>query len=307
MNIHLPPEWKKIDIPPLSGILMIVGGPDTGKTTFARHLFTELCRVFPRVAYLDGDPGQTQLGPPGTMTLSLNREGEAVFPPRGPVWRSFTGSTSPRGHQVSFLLGAARLARKAFQRRVRAIVYDTSGFVSASGGGTNLKWAKIELLRPRFLFAVQRGHEIEPLLRPIRLTHRVQLVELASSPLSVRRDAEARRRHRVKKYEEYFSGAGPLTIPLSGLAVFPGPLFDPGRLAALEDAGGFTLGVGVVEACSPDREEAVLRTPLSSVRNVDCLRIGDVSLDLQTCRDKLILPGGRPEPGERRGPGDAPA
>jgi polynucleotide 5'-hydroxyl-kinase GRC3/NOL9 len=110
------PAWEQLGLEGLNGILMVVGASDVGKSTFARCLFRRLCTSSAGVAYLDGDPRQSSLGPPATMTLALAREGEETFPPRGPVWRGFVGSVSPAGHMLPVLTVAARLigaARKA--------------------------------------------------------------------------------------------------------------------------------------------------------------------------------------------------
>jgi hypothetical protein len=46
----------------LRGTLMVIGAPDTGKSTFAQYLYRRLCAESRCVAYLDGDPGQEMGG-----------------------------------------------------------------------------------------------------------------------------------------------------------------------------------------------------------------------------------------------------
>jgi len=68
----------------LRGTIMVIGASDTGKSTLARYLFQELCRAGLRVAYLDGDVGQSTLGLPTTMTVALSsRTGDEQFTPTG--------------------------------------------------------------------------------------------------------------------------------------------------------------------------------------------------------------------------------
>jgi len=71
-----------------------------------------------------------------------------------------------------------------------------------------LKNAKIDLLRPDAVFAIQRERELEPLLQPLRLSRRVQLIGLRSSPAVVRRDTSARRQYRARQFASYFTSAG---------------------------------------------------------------------------------------------------
>jgi polynucleotide 5'-hydroxyl-kinase GRC3/NOL9 len=287
-RIHIPSDWEKIDIRQLSGISMIVGGPDVGKSTLAMHLYSRLREVFPRLGYLDGDPGQCSLGPPGCMTLAFDGERQGAFPPAGKSWKIFAGSTSPRGHMVQFLSATCRLAQAALQEGAPAIVCDTSGFVSPSGGGTTLKWAKIELLRPKTLIAIQRDEELEPLLAPLRRSRRMRMIVVSPSPKAVRRDAAARRAHRTEKFREYFAGAGPLRVRWTRLAVFPSPSFEPERLVALEDGDGFTAGLGIVQEVESESQGLLLLSPLDSLKNVEALRVGDLLVDPVTFSDRLV-------------------
>jgi polynucleotide 5'-hydroxyl-kinase GRC3/NOL9 len=160
------PEWEQLDLSGLSGPLLVVGPTDVGKTTFSRYFFKQLCKVFPRVAYLDGDPGQSTLGPPATMTLALGENGDDSFPPRGPMWRGFVGSVSPAGHMLLVLTCGARLIGAARGASVQATVYDTTGLVDPARGGIYLKLDQIDLFRPAVLFAIQRDQELKSLLLP---------------------------------------------------------------------------------------------------------------------------------------------
>ena len=87
MQIDVPPAWQEGLSGDLHGALLVIGAPDTGKSTFARFLYGRLNARGQRVAYLDGDPGQASLGPPATMTAALPLEGDATF-----RWRRFVGS-----------------------------------------------------------------------------------------------------------------------------------------------------------------------------------------------------------------------
>ena len=75
-DLVIPSQWTHLDVPSLRGTLMVIGASDTGKSTLARHLFQELCRVGVRAAYLDGDVGQSTIGLPTTMTVALLNQRE---------------------------------------------------------------------------------------------------------------------------------------------------------------------------------------------------------------------------------------
>lgn len=285
-QIIVPPGWKQIDPAPLRGLLLVIGAPDVGKSTFARYLYRRLCAGMRDVAYLDGDPGQSTLGPPSTMTLALGVRGDDAFPPKGRRWQSFVGAVSPRGHMLPVLVGAARLARAAQEAGAETIVYDTSGLVDPAQGGTHLKLAKIDLLRPAVAFAIQRDQELEPLLLSVRCSRRLRVVDLRPSAAAQRRDLSARQAHRAAQFARYFAAARPLTVNWEGLAIAPTLHFAFNQLVALEDVGGFTLGLGIVEYADPEAKQVRLYTPLRSLDGVDTLRLGDLALDPRVFRDQ---------------------
>jgi len=277
----------------LSGTLLIVGAPDTGKSTFARYLYRRLCeRGGPggneRVAFVDGDVGQATLGPPTTMTLALGEPGDTNFPPAGPRFRTFVGDVSPRGHMLPTLVGAYRLVQKAREEGATAIVFDTTGLVDPAHGGGALKRAQVELLRPTVVVGIQRRSELEHLLVPLRRSRRTRVIDLPALRTARRREVSARQEHRAAHFRLYFEEARLLEVAWRRLAVFPAPVFTPHRLVALEDSEGFALALGFVTASDPARSEVVLYTPLSSLTGVDAIRLGDLALDPHTFRESRL-------------------
>lgn len=279
-RLDIPPSWEQIDYPGLRGTLLVVGAPDVGKTTFAQFLYRRLHAVLgSSIAYLDGDPGQSSLGPPTTMTLAFNLTGHAS------LWRYFVGALSPRGHMLPTLVGAARLIRLAGEEGARAVVYDTSGLIAPDQGGLALKSAKIDLLQPPVVFAIQREEELEPLLVPLRRSGRSRVVSLRPSPAVRRRDTPERRSHRTNQFADYFAGAHTLLVDWRKLAVFPFPRFSLHRLVALENRDGFTLALGIVVNIERNQRQVKLKTPLPSLDRVNAIRLGDVLIDPHTYQD----------------------
>jgi len=95
---EVPHRWTQIRAERLTGLVLIIGAPDTGKSTLARYLYTRAAASGRRMAYVDGDPGQSTLGPPTTITVTLACPDNASFPPGGETRRYFVGHVSPRGH-----------------------------------------------------------------------------------------------------------------------------------------------------------------------------------------------------------------
>jgi polynucleotide 5'-hydroxyl-kinase GRC3/NOL9 len=289
--IDVPPEWEQVDVARLRGTLLIIGASDVGKSTFARYLFQKIQLLPRKAAFLDGDPGQSALGPPTTMTLAFELGKDDDFTIQGQAWRSFVGALSPSGHMLQLLTGADRLVRASRKAGAQVTIYDTTGLIDPNQGGMALKLAKIDLLRPTTVFALQREKELEFLLKPLRRTRRVHVEEIHSSLAARQRDLLRRQGHRSRQFGRYFSAARILKVIWPRLAVFPAPRFTTNRLVAFEDAEGFTLGLGIVEHIDYAAKEAAVLTPLTSLDKVDAIRLGSVVIDPRTFEHRHINRG----------------
>ena len=190
---------------------------------------------------------------------------------------------------LAMLVGAARLVHAAQKAGAEIIIYDTSGLVNPAEGGANLKHAKIDLLRPSIVFAIQRDQELATLLAPLRHNRHMQVIELRPSPAAQPRDVPARQAHRASQFARYFAAARSLTLDWGQLAVFPSPRFAFNQLVALEDADGFTLSLGIVTLSNAATKQVQLLTPLDSPDGVEALRLGDLTLDPKTFRDQPLV------------------
>jgi polynucleotide 5'-hydroxyl-kinase GRC3/NOL9 len=288
MEIDIHPNWENLTFSSLSGVILVIGAPDTGKSTFARYLYRRLCEHHERMAFIDGDMGQAALGPPTTMTLALNEPGDDAFLPAGPRYRAFVGDVTPRGHMLPTLVGAHRLVQKAREEGATAIICDTTGLVNPVQGGGELKRAKIDLLQPTTVIGIQRESELEHLLLPLRLSGRTRVIDLPASRAARRRPPPVRQEYRASQFRRYFADAHPLEIEWQRLAVLPAPTFDLNRLVAIEDKEGFALGLGIVKAHNATCGTIVLHTPLNSLERVNAIHLGDLALDPHTFQETRV-------------------
>ncbi len=287
-NIDILPAWENIDARSLRGPVLILGAPDAGKSTLTRYLYMRLTQAGRKAAVLDGDPGQSKLGPPTTMTVALAKAGEPSYPPNGQHWQQFVGAVSPVGHMLPIIVGAGRLVQAAKQAGAEVILYDTTGLVDPGQGGLYLKLAKIDLLQPETVIVLHGNSELRPLLAALRRSKRCRLIELAPSDQAQQRGLTARQAHRSERFRNYFESAGTLVVPWRNFAVLPKVQFERDRIVALEDKNGFVLGLGLVEAFDREARTVTLRTPRGSLDDVDAIRIGDVGLDAETFRDRQM-------------------
>ena len=238
-DIHVPPEWEAAVAQVLAteGVILVLGGPDAGKSTFCRLALERALAAHQALAFIDGDLGQSHLGPPGTLGLNL-------YPPRRlddcglqPDALSFIGQTSPPGKMLELVVGLTRLARVARDRGRRKIVVNTSGFITGSPA-RRLKLAKAQALAPNLIVGLERQGELEPILAPLR-QFCPHTLTLPVSPQAQIKPFAQRFLYRQERFAAYFTASRPQQINLEGLIWldFPfgqGPPLPPVQFQGLQ-------------------------------------------------------------------------
>jgi polynucleotide 5'-hydroxyl-kinase GRC3/NOL9 len=293
-SIQIPDQWKNLRVDTWEGSILLFGQVDAGKSTFGRYLFHRLLETHKSVAYLDADLGQQTIGPPATMGLALtdntardNGEDKS-FPASGRHLFQFVGSNTPRGHFLPLLLGMHKLQLAAVEKGATAIVINTSGFINPMHGAAVLKWAKVELLKPTLVVALQQEREMEPILAPLRRLMGSSLCHLTPAPAVVIRTDDDRKGYRSQQYQAYFQDAQVVGLSYKHLAVFPNRTFHPGQLLGLDDAAGHTMALGIIEKIDSDEQALWIRTPWWGNRKVTSLRLGSLKLDKESYLDEPI-------------------
>ncbi len=275
-----PEAWQILLPSELHGPVMIIGGPDTGKSTLAHNLIRQLRREGRSPALLDADPGQGSLGPPTTLGLRIGASSATKS------W--FVGATSPSGHMLDQLTGMVRLAGYARERGADPIMIDTCGLIDRAAGGHALKWAEFQLLQPSVVIALQRNGELDDLMAAFRAAGK-RVESFAPTPAVRQRDQQERARQRQETYHRYFEGAKDLPLDRDrwpNLRTTQG--LHKGRLLGLLEPSGFLLGLGLLLEGREGR--LLVRTPLASLADVSHVSPGDVLVDVVSFRDRRDRP-----------------
>ena len=212
--IDLPPEWEAAAAAALAadGVTLILGGPDCGKSTFCRYVLGLAQKAEKPIAFIDGDLGQSHLGPPATLGLNL-------YPPHHPDDTGlhpdtlyFIGQTSPPGRLLELVVGLRRLLESSRRRGCRRIIVNTSGFIGGPAA-LRLKMAKAETLAPNLCLGLQRHRELEPILTPLRHCC-PNVLTLPVSDQARSRLFTERRHYRQERFAAYFASASPRHLDL---------------------------------------------------------------------------------------------
>jgi len=94
-RLEVLPEWEAAAgrFLELGGAVMVLGAPDTGKSTLCRYLVYRAFAAGHPAALVDLDLGQSHLGPPTTLALALilpatwHPQSLALWTPPGPGGR----------------------------------------------------------------------------------------------------------------------------------------------------------------------------------------------------------------------------
>lgn len=285
------------------GVTMFLGASDTGKTACLRAAAAHMARagLLP-LAIVDADIGQSTIGPPTTVGLTLvTKDNRPALLAGKPVCHAmrFIGALSPVGHLLQTIVATKMLVDKALRRGARAVLVDTTGLIGQSVG-FQLKLNKIELLEPRHIVALQREDELEGVLsiltdRPGLTVHRLAV----SYQVRTRSPAE-RYRYRTSRFAAYFRSATRVQLetkklsilsPPMGLSKLAGESLPPvislgsfpslslmGCLVGLNNVSDETLALGLLERITHHGQKMDVLTPVRNYIRVRIVQMANIRL-----------------------------
>lgn len=260
------------------GVAVIMGGPDTGKTTLARQVLTEAVARGISAAYVDADVAQSTIGPPTCAGLKWVRTVADLETLHMADDLRFVGSTDPSRLVLQMVIATATLVAKA-REQADLVVVDTTGTVSGVIGET-LKYHKIELTRPDQIVCIQRGSELEPIIGMLRRFFSAEVITTTVHPELVPGSADDREFARREQL------AAALAEPLEAWRVRPtvfAPTLPAGldltrldhMLVGVQDGTGQCLGLGVLT-----HDDGVLRVRTNQGEGMKGLRLGSMRVNL---------------------------
>lgn len=237
-RLHVPEAWRQSAATILQDkprAILVLGGGDSGKSSYRRFLAAQLVTAGHRVAIVDADVGQKDVGPPAAVTLGYAMDtGDPLAAP--PEAFYFVGSTSPEGRLLPLVVGTARLVGAA---DAPFVIVDTTGYIE--GTGRVLKSYKIEAVRPDLIVAIEKRGELEAILRGHRTRPTIRIRPSRKARL---RDRWERDLARERAFAAYFKEARRLELKLDQIVVqrtllFTGePVYLAGALYAERTAEG---------------------------------------------------------------------
>lgn len=186
--------------------VMIIGGVDSGKTTFAVYSSNMGFDRGLEVAVVDADPGQGEISPPTTIGLGILKSGIISLNNIPSEDMRFVGSTTPSDldSQMRIIIGARALVDKAFAKGANLVIINTCGWVSGRRA-RDFKMSLIQSIAPDFLVIIQKESELAPLITVLDRLKFIKTLKISTSPASRVRSREERKSRREDAYQRYFA------------------------------------------------------------------------------------------------------
>ena len=280
----IPPSWVE-SLEVLMGfhkkpvIAMVLGKVDSGKTSFCTYLINKLISAKQRVAILDGDLGQSDIGPPCTVAYAF------IAKPLTDLYKLkaenafFVGVTSPSEAVSKTIEGIALMKAEILEKTADFAVVNTDGWVEGEEA-VKYKTQLAEKLKPDVVLCIQQKDELKPLLVALEKFRKIAV----ESSLAVRqRSTEKRKNLRELSYAKYLIDAKVKSLPLNQLTIEEKnavPIMqceEKGLLAGLYDSQGKFLGIGVLREIDHLRKMLRVLTSVSAKPSV--IALGKVRLD----------------------------
>jgi polynucleotide 5'-hydroxyl-kinase GRC3/NOL9 len=223
----VPPSWNDackefLDLQAKPVTAMVIGSVDSGKTSFCTYLVNRILSEKRKVAVLDGDLGQSDIGPPSTIGYAfVIRPITDLFSLRAKN-AFFVGETSPSKVTGKVIAAMASLKKEVLASNSECVVINTDGWVEGEFA-VNYKIELTEELNPDFIFCIQQKNELAPFINDLEKFKKI----VVESPSFIRqRDIEKRRSLRELGYIKYLANPKVLSLSLSWLKVEGSELLD---------------------------------------------------------------------------------
>jgi polynucleotide 5'-hydroxyl-kinase GRC3/NOL9 len=266
----IPESWSKpveaiLSLQQKPVVVLLLGKNDSGKSSFCIYLVNRLVDGKCRVAVLDGDLGQSDIGSSGTVGYAIISKPIAVLTNLRLQNAVFVGVTSPIKAIAKTIDGLADLKAEILEKQVNYLIINSDGWVKGDDA-VDYKLKLINKLKPDVLVGVQVEDELRPLIA--NLDDRLVILVDPSSSLS-QRNAEKRKSLREMTYARYTKNAKLHCYPLSQLTIEPRaslPKFqerEKGLLVGLYGSGSKFLGIGVLREINQVRKALKVQTTVS--------------------------------------------
>ena len=284
MNIIVEKEWIKTkdDFIKNGKKLMVIGGSDSGKSTFILYLANEIFKIGKKVGVLDLDIGQSNIGPPGKIGFGKVRKNLNNLSEIKPEKMYFIGEVSPKGNLLQLVVGSFKLLKEMEKEFLDYILIDTTGLVNGIIAEV-LKHNKIEVLDPDYIIIFENENEIDNLIKPFIYGNK-KIIKIKPSSNSIERTRLERIEYRNKKFREYFSNSKRVEIHFNenNIIGYDFKKYTPlqNSIVGLLDKDRFLLCLGILESINEDRDSMIIKAPIDDKNEIKFIKFSNLYVNM---------------------------
>ncbi|MDI6861151.1 MAG: Clp1/GlmU family protein [Caldisericia bacterium] len=285
-KIIVPSEWEELKEKFLSKgkKLIVLGGSDSGKSTFILYLANSIASTGKKVGILDLDIGQSNIGPPGTIGYGVLEKEIESLDSLQPKKMVFIGAVSPKGNLLQIVVGARKLLDSMEMENLDYILIDTTGLVDGLIAEV-LKHNKIECLNPDFIVLFQKENERENLIKPF-LYDGKEIVRLKINEIVRERSRIERIEYRNRKFSEYFKNSKRVEIFFKEHNILGYNInkFDPinNSIVGLLDKERFLLYLGILEKFNREKMSIIIDSPIGEEKGIKYIKFSNLIYNIKT-------------------------
>ncbi|MGQ9479096.1 MAG: Clp1/GlmU family protein [Thermoproteota archaeon] len=221
-----------------AGLIGVVGEADSGKTSLATLLVNYYLNFHGEVGVVDADPGQNDLGIPGTVSGGIVNKGLSDLSQVKPEVIEFLGFITPETSISKVNEAVVSVLRKLRSKGIGKIVINTDGWVDH--GGLRHKAELMNLLKPSFIVSLLSGGSMLEFSKQVEPG--IRLIQVEKPVYAKRRSREQRRMLRIMNYRRYFSGSRLVKDSVENISFLNHPFLN-GEPAPLNDLRNTGLNV----------------------------------------------------------------
>jgi len=273
----IPPSWretvKSILYKKKKVITLILGGVDSGKTGFCIYLANSALRAKWKVAIIDCDLGQSDLGPPGTIDLCFVQKPFTDLFALFPDDSVFVGVTSPQRSVDEVLDAVEKLKTKALSRDEDLLVINTDGWIDGDDA-VKYKLRLVETINPDYIVAIQINDELDPIVSLLEERN----IFIVDVPENIKkRSRETRRLLRGFAYKKHLKGSKIRSFPLNWVKVEGSLNLSREKRAQLKEKMEGLLGTKIL-CCDETANGIVLILGKKASLNEETVRTAEMEI-----------------------------
>lgn len=258
--------------------VLVVGPPESGKSTFTAFSSNYLRDSGVRVGVIEGDIGQEDVLVPTTIALAEVSRPILWLRELDPISFRFVGCTSPQYCYSESVLAIKELVDEAVGMGFGAVIVNTDGWVG-SVPGVEHKLAIIRWTRPDVVVVTDR--EVHDYIS--KCADGLTDVVYAPRPAVVRdRSREERRELRAQSYKRYFGRGRVRKVRLGGVGLLGACALSGRTLSRDELAEVLRLPDGLLE-------KIVHSTEVGDTLYLFCREPLDLALDPENSRKVVVI------------------